>query len=202
MQERLLKFEQPYIHLQSGAKIPFRGRNMKLRIVRTKGNNVEVKGELLKVLSTGEQRALYILNIIFEVEARIKEGKEVLFVVDDIADSFDYKNKYAIIEYLKHMSEVSHFYMIILTHNFDFFRTIESRKISIYKQCLISLKNKDGVSLVKISGLKNPFIYDWKSHLSDKKKLVASIPFVRNLVEYMGDGELKELYISVKTHLT
>ncbi len=85
------------------------------------------KDDLLKILSTGEQRALYILNTIFEVEARKKEGVETLFIIDDIADSFDYKNKYAIVEYLKYMSEISNFYMIILTHNFDFFRTVNKR---------------------------------------------------------------------------
>jgi len=142
------------------------------------------KEDLLNILSTGEKRALYILNVIFEVEARKKETSETLFIVDDIADSFDYKNKYAIVEYLKYMSEISNFYMIILTHNFDFFRTIESRKISTYKQCLISLKNSEGIKLIKMDGLKNPFILDWKKNLSNKRKLIAAIPFVRNLVEY------------------
>jgi hypothetical protein len=155
---------------------------------------------LLKVLSTGEKRALYILNIIFEVEVRKKAQENVLFVVDDIADSFDYKNKYAIIEYLKHMSEVECFRMIILTHNFDFFRTIESRKVSAYSQCLISIKNDSGVKLLKMEGLKNPFIKDWKNNLNDKKKLVASIPFVRNLIEYK-EGEAHEDYLTLTSVL-
>ena len=51
-------------------------------------------------LSNGEKKALYILNILYEVKARELEGKEYLMILDDIADSFDYKNKYAIIEYL------------------------------------------------------------------------------------------------------
>ena len=142
------------------------------------------KEDLLDILSTGEKRALYILNVIFEVEARKKEMGETLFIIDDIADSFDYKNKYAIVEYLKYMSEISNFYMIILTHNFDFFRTIESRKISTYSQCLISIKNSEGIKLIKMDGLKNPFIHDWKKNLDNKRKLIASIPFVRNLIEY------------------
>jgi recombinational DNA repair ATPase RecF len=58
------------------------------------------KVALMQVLSTGEKKALYVLNIIFEVEARKKAKQETVFVVDDIADSFDYKNKYAIIQYL------------------------------------------------------------------------------------------------------
>ncbi|NCB49884.1 MAG: hypothetical protein EOM53_04325 [Alphaproteobacteria bacterium] len=144
----------------------------------------EKKEDLLSILSTGEQRALYILNIIFEVEARKKEVSETLFIIDDIADSFDYKNKYAIIEYLKYMSEIDNFYMMILSHNFDFFRTIQSRRVSTYKQSLIALKNTSGIKLEPIKYLKNPFINNWKSDLNDNKKLIASIPFIRNIIEY------------------
>ena len=39
--------------------------------------------------STGEARALYILNIMFEVRTRWNIRKRTLFVFDDIADSFD-----------------------------------------------------------------------------------------------------------------
>lgn len=142
------------------------------------------KKDLLQILSTGEKRALYILNIIFEVEARKKEDNKTLFIVDDIADSFDYKNKYAIVEYLKHISDIDKFYMIILTHNFDFFRTILSRSISNYKQSLMAIKNSDGIKLKEMDCIKNPFINDWKKHLNNSKKFIASIPFIRNLIEY------------------
>ena len=81
------------------------------------------KDTLMQALSTGEKKALYVLNIIFEVEARKKANQETIFIVDDIADSFDYKNKYAIIQYLIDIAEEPHFKQIILTHNFDFFRT-------------------------------------------------------------------------------
>ena len=40
------------------------------------------KTTLLKVLSNGEKRALYILNLIFEIEALIKLNKDVLLIVD------------------------------------------------------------------------------------------------------------------------
>lgn len=142
------------------------------------------KKELLEILSTGERRALYILNVIFEVEARKKDENDTLFIIDDIADSFDYKNKYAIIEYLKYMSEIDKFFMLILTHNFDFFRTAQSRGISSYDQCLIAIKNNSEIKLEQAEYLKNPFIRDWKKSLSDNKKLVSSIPFVRNIAEY------------------
>lgn len=158
------------------------------------------KNELLKILSTGEKRALYILNIIFEVEARKKEATETLFIIDDIADSFDYKNKYAIVEYLKNISEIDKFYMLILTHNFDFFRTIESRGVSSYGQCLITVKNQSEIKLEKAKYLKNPFIKDWKNNLKDTKKLVSSIPFVRNIIEYT-QGEDNDDYLLLTSML-
>lgn len=140
------------------------------------------KTTLLQVLSKGEQKALYILNIIFEVEARKNDGQETLFIIDDIADSFDYKNKYAIIEYLMDISEDPNFHQIILTHNFDFFRTVQSRFVS-YSNCLMVEKTRNETTLVKASYIKNPF-KAWVSQFDDDKKLIASIPFVRNLVEY------------------
>ena len=137
----------------------------------------------LDVLSQGEKRALYLLNIIFEVEARKDAGQKTLFIVDDIADSFDYKNKYAIIQYLREIAEEEIFYLIVLTHNFDFFRTLESRFIK-YKDCYIAVKNENGIRLENAKGIKNPFIFDWKANLKDRRKLIASIPFIRNIIEY------------------
>ncbi len=142
------------------------------------------KNDLLNILSNGESKALYILNIIFEVEARKKESIETLFIIDDIADSFDYKNKYAIIEYLKEIAKEDMFHSIILTHNFDFFRTIENRKIVKYSNCYMVKKSDKEVKLIEASYIKNPFKY-WKENLhTNNNMLIASIPFVRNLIEY------------------
>lgn len=142
------------------------------------------KAALMQVLSTGEKRAFYVLNIIFEVEARKKANQETVFVVDDIADSFDYKNKYAIIQYLKDIAEEPHFNQIILTHNFDFFRTINSRFVD-YSHCLMALRSSNGISLERATGIKNVFAKDWKlNFFTDSKKKIASIPFIRNLIEF------------------
>lgn len=65
-----------------------------------------VEDKLLQVLSQGEKRALYILNVLFEIQARLESKQHTLLVIDDIADSFDYKNKYAIIEYFNEISKV------------------------------------------------------------------------------------------------
>ncbi len=148
------------------------------------GDSKPVKrDDLLKVLSTGEKKALYILNILFEVEARLDLKQETLMIVDDIADSFDYKNKYAIIEYLKDISEKEGFYQIILTHNFDFFRTIQSRYPVSRDCCFMVNKDGVGIELVKAEYVENPFKY-FLSNTKDDAKLLALVPFVRNVVEY------------------
>ena len=141
----------------------------------------------MKSLSQGEKKALYILNIIFEIEVRRQNQQETLFVVDDIADSFDYKNKYAIIQYLQDITEGPVFKLVILTHNFDFFRTVESRFVG-YRFCLMATKTDSETVLSQAAGIRNPFLKDWKDHLfDDGKKRVASISFTRNLVEHTRD---------------
>jgi hypothetical protein len=142
------------------------------------------KEQLLRVLSMGEKKALYVLNIIFEVEVRKKLNHETLFLIDDVADSFDYKNKYAIIEYLRDIAEQPCFKQLILTHNFDFFRTICGRFVG-YSHCLMASKSDTEVRLNQATGINNPFVKDWKPNFcKDPKKKIASIPFLRNMIEY------------------
>jgi hypothetical protein len=142
------------------------------------------RSELLSALSTGEKKALYVLNIIFEVEARIRSKQETIFIIDDIADSFDYRNKYAIIEYLRDIADIPFFSQIILTHNFDFFRTVSSRFVP-RANCYMAFKTEKGLLLDKAEGVTNIFVKDWKKEFfSNSKKKVASIPFIRNMIEF------------------
>lgn len=163
---------------------------------------VEVeKSDLIEALSQGERKALYILNVIFEIEARKADRQETLVVVDDIADSFDYKNKYAIVQYLKDIYEVPFFKMLLLTHNFDFFRTLESRFVP-YKQCLMVVKTATRVTLEPADGIRNIFVRSWKGgFFNDPKKRVASIPFIRNIIEYTkGDTSSDYLKLTSLLH--
>lgn len=172
-------------------------------IFHDRGEEMKIdKSHLFVVLSQGERRALYLLNIIFEVSARKKANQDTIFIIDDIADSFDYKNKYAIIEYLNDISKTSNFYQIILTHNFDFFRTLESRGIVAYSYCRYTYKSDTKIFLEKATGgIKNPFINDWKKNLGENNKLIASIPFVRNIIEYTkGEEDLEYKKLSSLLH--
>lgn len=159
---------------------------------KSKSKEVD-KSLLLKVLSQGEKRALYILNILFELNARKKQGAETLIIADDIADSFDYKNKYAIVEYLKEITQLSNFYSIFLTHNFDFHRTIGGRLNIPRENRLFAVKNGRNLSLKQEKYQKNPF-ETWKANFGNSRYVVSAIPFVRNLAEYCGrDAEFLKL---------
>ena len=137
------------------------------------------------MLSQGEKRALYILNILFEIQSRQKQGGLTILLVDDIADSFDYKNKYAIIEYLKDISNSGNFYCIFLSHNFDFYRSISGR-LNLRRECkLMAAKSGRKLTLSKEKYQKNPFMF-WRDNLNDPSYCISAIPFVRNLAEYCG----------------
>lgn len=71
----------------------------------SEGSTEIMRSDLLQYLSNGEKKAFYILNVIFEIERRKKDQQETLVIVDDLADSFDYQNKYAIVEYLRDISD-------------------------------------------------------------------------------------------------
>ncbi|QZA78127.1 hypothetical protein K4H28_01440 [Deefgea tanakiae] len=144
------------------------------------------RDSLLKVLSQGEKRALYILNILFEIQSRKKQGLMTTLLVDDIADSFDYKNKYAIIEYLKDIVNSGGFNCIFLSHNFDFYRSVSGR-LSLKQEFKLTV-TKTGRKL-KLSPEKyqnNPFLF-WKKKLNEPSYCISAISFVRNLAEYCGN---------------
>ena len=157
------------------------------------------KDDLMVSLSTGEKRALYLLYILFDLE-RIRQqatagGGQFLIVADDIADSFDYKNKYAIIEYLNDLGNTSGIDLLILTHNFDFYRTVKLRLGVARNHCYIAQRDEEGiVSITEFKYQKDFFknvvikdIKDGNIINDDKKKLlISSIPFYRNLCEYSG----------------
>lgn len=117
--------------------------------------------------------------------------------MDNIADSFDYKNKYAIIEYLKEISEHKNFQSIILTHNFDFYRTVQERVIlhNKYTNSYIAHKDKDQIYLEQ-RYISNPF-KAWKKDLGDDAKLIALIAFARNIAEYVGDKDSEKKLTSI-----
>lgn len=154
-------------------------------------------------LSQGEKRALYLLNIIFDIEQMKNAGIPKIVVVDDIADSFDYKNKYAIIEYLYELAQNQNFYLLILSHNFDFYRTVSSRLSVSRTNRLFADMNNNEVVFSQEYYQNNPF-QQWKTNPC-MKNVLAMIPFVRNLIEYGKDDNVSQtqsdyLYLTSLLH--
>lgn len=160
------------------------------------------KDELMPVLSMGERRALYLLYILFDLERIRKQAREgggqFLVIADDISDSFDYKNKYAIIEYLSDLAETHGIDLLMLTHNFDFYRTVMLRCKIDRPNCYISQRNADGIVNIAEFKYQRDFFKNVirasirngdLNNEAKKKCLIASIPFYRNLAEYSGNND-------------
>lgn len=161
----------------------------------TKGENVKAidrsQLEKLDTLSQGEKRALYLLNIIFDIEQIKSTGEETLLIMDDIADSFDYKNKYAIIEYLYELAQEPNLYMLLLTHNFDFYRTVASR-LSINRNNRLIADYSNNVLKLEVEYYQDKPFKNWKNNPKEKY-IFALLPFVRNLIEFGVDQNISNI---------
>lgn len=181
------RFYVPFtISLENKSDVILKHEVPKLKFIY-KGNAIPDNDEklLLDVLSRGESRAYYILRFLFDIQSRIEENRNLLIIFDDVADSFDYKNKYAIIEYIKDLIENPNVNAFILTHNFDFYRTV-AKRLFIKKSSFMASKCSQGV--VKINKgkyfedvFKNIFLNKY----DQEKNFIGLIPFVRNLFEYL-----------------
>lgn len=152
-------------------------------------------------LSQGEKRAFYLLNFIFEVENRKQKATPTLFIIDDPADSFDYKNKHAILHYLKDLTEVEHFYQIVLTHNFDFYRSLANSYVNRVRS-LMANRTNEAIKLTQASAINNVFVNAWKDKAHECSVILcATIPFTRNIIEYTkGDKEPSYLTLTSLLH--
>lgn len=186
------RFHVPFkVEIENQDEIILKQTAAKLKFVYVDEQGVEIekpKNDILAILSRGEQRAFYILQLLFELESRKVSSVDHIVVFDDIADSFDYQNKYAIIEYLHDLDDSSgNIYLLVLTHNFDFYRTMASR-LGLHSCSWMTVKKRDGTLELKPGRYqRNIFDYFVKEYTNDKV-FVSMIPFVRNLVEYT-DGK-------------
>ena len=156
------------------------------------------KNELLTVLSRGEKRAFFILQLLFEIEARKRNNTRSLIIFDDVADSFDYKNKHAIVEYISELNKTDIFNQIILTHNFDFYRTISSR-LDLGSNVFMAIKTDETIRLEK-GNYRKDFFRRKLNQVNQPDVFVSLIPFVRNIVDYT-EGDNSHNYQSLTSCL-
>lgn len=192
--ERVIKlfntrFYVPFrLELQNKSDVLLNATTPELHFMYKDGGDSEIEQEkktLIDHLSTGEKKAFIILQNIFELEARRASRQQTLLVFDDIADSFDYKNKYAIVEYLYDLKHDGNFQILILTHNFDFYRTVVSRLEAGGNNFFADKKQDRSVRICEgiynTDILKNRFL----RRITRRRVFIGCIPFIRNIVEYI-----------------
>jgi ABC-type cobalamin/Fe3+-siderophores transport system ATPase subunit len=159
--------------------------NLEFDYIDKNENPIRQKKEnLLKILSKGEQRAYFILQFLFEIESRKNSPENHLIIFDDVSDSFDYKNKFAIIEYIRDLHLSNDFKLIILTHNFDFYRTIASRMALPRSVVYMATKNEDKEIKFYPGQYRNDVFGYLVSNYKNPKFFISLIAFVRNIIEY------------------
>lgn len=157
------------------------------------GTDKEITDPSALRFSTGEIRSFNLINFIIEVERMLLKSDNFTIVLDDAVDSFDYKNKYGIIDYLVGIKDKPNVQMIVLTHNFDFYRSIvlafgkrNTNQYFMYKDkdsnvTLYDVKSKGYyLSVTDFNGWKNP---------SSDKKYLSFIPFLRNVLQLENNSQ-------------
>ena len=145
----------------------------------------------LNIISSGERRAYYLLLNLFGIEKRKTLSAKTFLVFDDIVESFDYKNKYAFVEYLADLKKEKNFIILLLTHNFDFFRTVHSR-LNVNNLFMAERDISRCVNLYPASYLHDIIKKRLIANCTNPKILISLVPFARNIVEYTKGSESEE----------
>ncbi|MFD1628937.1 hypothetical protein [Pseudopedobacter beijingensis] len=182
----ILANQEDIILKQDTANLEFEYSDRDEEPVRQKKEN------LISILSKGEQRAYFILQFLFEIESRKLGNEKHLLIFDDIADSFDYKNKFAIIEYIKDLHNLDVFRTIILTHNFDFYRTVASR-LGLPRTVVYMATKSDSKEITLHDGQYRKDVFaHFIDRFSEPRVFISLIAFVRNLIEYSESDDCEE----------
>ena len=165
-------------------------------------------------LSSGEYRALLILNLLFEIESKRNMWPDgFVLLLDDIADSFDYKNKYAICRYIEELFKEKNIQVIVMTHNYDFYRCCsfflskiphKSLTASRLRFGAVELKNAGHTELQDLS-----FIKSWSGELKSEPDseannattLLAYFPVLRNIIEMDKGNDADPDYVLITQYL-
>ncbi|MHB8096563.1 MAG: hypothetical protein ACYDEI_02760 [Erysipelotrichaceae bacterium] len=188
------KIENIQIVNDKDAKI---GRKPPIFSIRHSESNNEITPEIERRFSAGEKRTILILNILYEIAMMQKEEGKFLVIFDDIIESFDYKNKYAILQYLKEFSGSDKMQLIILTHNFDFYRScrhvmdddlLNSKLMAYSKNRIVTLYKNEQEYYDDLSYFNN-----WKN-TREIRFILPLIPFLRNSEQLRNN---KAKYVSL-----
>lgn len=141
------------------------------------------ENEIKEILSSGEKTTLRIIGFI--AEYLTKKEEDIIIILDDVIETFDYSNRYAFIEYIKEIVDEDKC-VIILTHNFDFYRTLKIKvgnldNLSVYR------KQDETVKLYKPGHINIEEVVN----TNNINSFISSIPFVREAQKIIGADTTK-----------
>lgn len=196
--------DEDYLYIQE-----IIGSSMNKKLIVERDNNKQLKISLEGQdflersreelpLSNGEQN---FLSLTFEF-LKAKNSSLPIVVIDDPISSFDsiYKNKvvYAIVRMLQSKKR------IVLTHNIDFIRLLDSQYRHIFNLYLLNnteeetngfirLKPKEQGMLISLQKLLDAFRGDVLSYIENKELfLISMIPFMRGYANIINRQDLFE----------
>ena len=176
-------------------------RDEKTKNLQIKLSNQDFLGKSREELplSTGEQN---FLSLTFEF-LKAKNSVCPVVVIDDPVSSFDsiYKNKvvYAIVKILHHKKR------IVLTHNTDLLRLLESQYKSCYKLYLLNntggeengfipVNSKEQDMLISLEKLLFTFRESIFPHIQDTELfLISMVPFMRGYSNIINNTDTSEI---------
>ena len=138
-------------------------------------------------LSTGKIKIFNLINFILTVETLLLKNEKVHIVLDDAVDSFDYKNKYGIIDYLLEIKDNPNVQIIVFTHNFDFYRSsilaFGKKEIGQF----FAYRGKNNLITFYDSSKQKYYLEvsnfnSWKANPTPEQ-FFALVPFARNLLQ-------------------
>ena len=128
--------------------------------------------KLYELLSSGEKTSLNIIK--FLVEYLANKNNNPFIILDDIVETFDYANRYAFLEYINDLVRTGTS-IVILTHNFEFYKTVSSRIRDLRK--LEAHSDNGKIYISKNSNL-NKNIEDILT-INNLEQLLFAIPYIR-----------------------
>lgn len=130
---------------------------------------------LYDILSSGEKTTLNIIKFIVEYISN-KENNPII-ILDDIVETFDYCNRYAFIEYINDMVK-ENISIIVLTHNFEFYRTLSSR-VNRLRKLVASVDKKGKVYIQKNRKISRNI--ENILNIDNEETLYFAIPYLREI---------------------
>lgn len=137
--------------------------------------------KLSQILSSGEKTTLNILKFIVEYENCKKYHPFI--ILDDIVETFDYSNRYAFMEYINDLVNLE-VPTIVMTHNFEFYRTVSKRIPKLRKS--VASANSNGIVDIRTNNRINKNMENILK-CSNVYDFFCAIPYLREIKTILLD---------------